>query len=296
MVEDGTQICVKGFLVGATKQSMSNAEFSAPFASTTSVLLANRQANGDTEQFKDTELFPICLTDCKKAIRTAFNLQDQPQYWNKYAYIVGTLNTYLSQMGLREVQSIEIDDSHVVTEDTNENDNENDNPDDNENQNDNDNENQNDNDNENQNDNDNENPNTGGGSGGDESLGDKIYSVAEAKNIPAQTRVIVEAYIVASTADKMENCEFEAPFNFSNYIVLADNYDNDKEPSAQYDLQTYTDLYPVHLGAKGESLRNNYNLVDHPELHNKKVRITGNSVYQLKTMGLYEVEEIIITP
>ena len=278
--KDGTQICVKGFLVGATKQSMSNAEFSPSFNKdyTTAIVLADRQSDGTEKPFSNgVVLFPVCLTDAAKGIREAYNLPNHEDYWNRFVYITGTKEGYMSLDGLKKVKAIEIDDSHVVTD---------------------------------------EEKATTSEEETEESVGPTIpvdpvepvepnnpkesetqpLTVAEAKNIPAQTRVIVEAYIVASTADKMENCEFEAPFNFSNYIVLADNYDNDKEPSAQYDLQTYTDLYPIDLGAKGKSLRNNYNLVDHPKLHKQKVRITGKSVYQLMTMGLYEVEEIFIIP
>ena len=89
----GSQIFVKGFIVAATRLSMSNAEFSAPFTGNTALVLASKKSDGTAEQFTNDELFPVSLSDASKGIKDAYNLANNPQYHNQYVYIIGTRET-----------------------------------------------------------------------------------------------------------------------------------------------------------------------------------------------------------
>jgi len=111
-VSNGTKdICVKGYIVASTRQSMGNATFKTPFEGNTAIVLASKKHHLKNPVPTTDKLFPICLTDGKKGLKEAFNLEDHPEYWNKYVFIVGEKNKYMSLDGLKKITAIEIDDA-----------------------------------------------------------------------------------------------------------------------------------------------------------------------------------------
>ena len=307
-VDDGTQICVKGFIVGATKQSIGNTEYAPSFNKeyTTAIVLANMQANNTNTPFgsKEVMLFPVCLTDASKGIRDAYNLPNHESYWNQFVYISGTKETYMSLDGMKKVKAVEIDPNHVVTdEEKAKNNNEDDNPNDNEDNNPNDDEdnNPNDDDNSNDNGNSNDNSNTGGNSGNNDSLGDKIYSVAEAKAINTTSSIQVKGYIVGAVLAGTElgnnNVYFdrnitksvnkkELPFyGIVKNIVLADK---PYQANETFDTVGLTDLLPVNL--EDSQYQGALNLADNPDNQNKLVIIIGKKGYCVVVNAIEEVD------
>ena len=290
-VANGTPICVKGYIVAATERSINNVNYNAPFEGTSAIVLASKPSDGSYDQFYAEDLFPICLTDAVKSIRDNYNLPANPQYWNQFAYISGTKEDYLSLPGMKKVKAIEIDPNHVEKGDeggTN-NDDENtgnngENPGD---------EGPGD---EGNNSGNNSSDNGEGTSSGDDGgqQNDDVLTVAQAKKLTSPTRdITMQGYIVAATGYGMEYCIFQEPFNedFNTYIVLADKpYDASKTPSQQFDIATYTDLFPVRLGAKTKALWKKLNLFQNPQLHNKILRVKGTAIFQLGTMGLDDVD------
>ena len=99
--EYGEEIIVKGYIVGAAKGSRLYSEYAPPFHSSTSIILADKQISDDVE-FYDDELFPVCLTDYKRA-REDLNLVDHPEYHNKIVYIFGIKKTYMNMPGIKNV-------------------------------------------------------------------------------------------------------------------------------------------------------------------------------------------------
>jgi uncharacterized protein YdeI (BOF family) len=107
-VEDGTSICVKGYIVASTTRSINNADFEYPFSGSSAIVLADEPVDAEHFQYEDTQLlFPICLTDRKKA-RNALNLEDNSQLWNHLIYIYGTKERYMSMPGMKKVEQFEI--------------------------------------------------------------------------------------------------------------------------------------------------------------------------------------------
>lgn len=280
-VDNGISICVKGYIVAATERSIHNVDFTSPFQGSSAIVLARKASNGSDNQFDTNELFPICLTDAPKGIREGFNLEANPQYWNQYAYIEGTKENYLSMAGLKKIKAIEIDPNHVGddpgedsgkgdsgTTDPEEDDPEPDLPDGGDDQ-----------------------PDID--DGGEPSA--TALTIAEAKALSSSTHnITVQGYIVAATAYDMPSCIFQEPFDevYNNYIVLADKpIDTSKAPSEQYDTVNFSDLFPIHLGPKTKKLWKQLNLFQHPQYHNRLLKVTGTIVFQLGTIGLYEVED-----
>lgn len=105
--DEGSDICVKGYIVAATTRSIKNADFESPFAGSSAIVLADDSISTDSEPSQEN-LFPICLTDCNKGIRNALNLEDNPQNWNHIIYIYGTRAKYMSCPGLKKVVQFEI--------------------------------------------------------------------------------------------------------------------------------------------------------------------------------------------
>ena len=288
-VSNGTSICVKGYIVAATERSIHNADFTSPFQGSSAIVLARKASDGSDNQFDTHELFPICLTDAPKSIREGFNLESNPQYWNQYVFIEGTKENYLSMAGLKKVKGIETDPNHVDNETA-------DVPDDN-------------------NEDEGGDSDTGGGdsdSGTPDDEGDNpdiddggsqdssVLTVAEAKMLSSATHDIsIQGYIVAATAYDMPSCVFQEPFDetYNNYIVLADKpFDTTQSASEQFDLVNFSDLLPIQLGAKTKKLWKEMNLVQHPQYHNRLLKVTGTIIFQLGTIGMYEVEDYTLIP
>ena len=277
-------VCIKAFVVAATTRSMSNAEFQEPFSATQAILLAQRQSDGTDTQFGNVELMPVCLTDCSKAISSALNLHDNPDLWNKYVYIVGTLDKYLGQIGLKNVKAIEVDHSHVVTEDEKPSKSDegggSDDPDDPDNPDNPDNP------------DDPDNPDSPDNPDNPDDPDDPdatILSVAEAIAAPEQSNMTVKGYIVAALTGDTEHISFSYP-GFSGYktaIVLADQK---YTYESTFDTKDYKDLFIVYLGdSKPAKLKNELNLVDHPENHNRQIVITGKKGFYYGTKLLLQV-------
>jgi len=280
-VAAGTQICVKGYIVASTQKSMNNTDFFSPFEGSTAIVLADKSSDND---LYDDDLLPICLTDAGKGIRDAYNLEAHPEYHDKFVYILGTREQYLSTAGLKKVKGIEVDPNHVVTPDEsgdNTNGDEGDNPGTPDTP---------------------DNPNTPDNPGTPDTPDtpdnpstptSNVLTVAqvktEAKNL---AHVTVKGYIVAATGyDIKKYTHFAAPFEENGYIVLADQpFDNTKTPEDQYDTQTFKDLLPVNLGTKGKKLQTELNLVTHPQLQNKCIQISGVKTWFLGTYGIDKVE------
>ncbi len=280
----GTPICVKGFIVASTTKSMSNATYSSPFAGSTALVLASRQSNGTNSQFDKEELFPICLTDASKGIKEAYNLESNPQYYNQYVFISGTRDTYLTLSGLKKVKAIEVDPHHVVTQDEQPDAvKEGESIDDSEEE---------------------------GTEGDDDTYGDEeegedigddndqqtngVMTVAEAIAAPEQSNMTVKGYIVAAVKGKKENISFDYPGfnNYSTAIVLADKpYDSNKTAEAQFPTG-YQELLIVYLSeSKPAKLKDELNLVSHPENQNKFVQVTGRKGFALGIKLLLDIND-----
>lgn len=279
----GTPICVKGFIVASTTKSMSNATYSSPFAGNTAIVLASRQSNGTNNQFDKEELFPICLTDASKGIKEAYNLESNPQYYNQYVFISGTRDTYLTLSGLKKVKAIEVDPHHVVTQDEQPDavkEGESiDNPEEEGTEGDDDI----DGDNE-------EGEDIDEGTGND----DHVMTVAGAIDAPEQTQLTVKGYIVAAVKGNKENISYDYP-GFNNYntaIVLADKpYDSNKTVEAQFPTG-YQELLIVYLSdSKPAKLKDELNLVSHPENQNKFVQVTGRKGFALGIKLLLDITD-----
>lgn len=280
----GTPICVKGFIVASTTKSISNATYSSPFAGSTALVLASRQSNGTNTQFDKEELFPICLTDASKGIKEAYNLESNPQYYNQYVFISGTRDTYLTLSGLKKVKAIEVDPHHVVTQDEQ--------PDavkegesiDNSEE-----------------EGSEEEDVTYGDEDEGEDIGDDndqqtngVMTVAEAIAAPEQSDMTVKGYIVAAVKGNKENISYDYP-GFNNYntaIVLADKpYDSNKTVEAQFPTG-YQELLIVYLsGSKPAKLKDELNLVSHPENQNKFIQVTGRKGFALGIKLLLDITD-----
>ena len=279
----GTPICVKGFIVASTTKSMSNATYSSPFAGSTAIVLASRQSNGTNNQFDKEELFPICLTDASKGIKEAYNLESNPQYYNQYVFISGTRDTYLTLSGLKKVKAIEVDPHHVVTQDEQPDavkEGESiDNPEEEGTEGDDDIEGDNE-----------EGEDIGEGTGND----DHVMTVAEAIAAPEQSNMTVKGYIVAAVKGNKENISFDYP-GFNNYntaIVLADKpYDSNKTAEAQFPTR-YQELLIVYLPeSKPAKLKDELNLVSHPDNQNKFIQVTGRKGFALGIKLLLDITD-----
>ena len=280
----GTPICVKGFIVASTTKSMSNATYSSPFAGSTAIVLASRQSNGTNNQFDKEELFPICLTDASKGIKEAYNLESNPQYYNQYVFISGTRDTYLTLSGLKKVKAIEVDPHHVITQDE-----------------------QPDAVKEGESIDNSEEEGTEGDDDIDgdneegEDIGDDndqqtngVMTVAGAIAAPEQSNMTVKGYIVAAVKGKKENISYDYP-GFNNYntaIVLADKpFDSNKTVEAQFPTG-YQELLIVYLSeSKPAKLKDELNLVSHPENQNKFIQVTGRKGFALGIKLLLDIND-----
>ena len=206
-VEPGYWITVKGYIVAAAESSIKNADFRAPFAGKTAILLADEPADGSDDQYFD-DLMPISLSDATKGISSSFNLQENATRWNNFVYIHGIRKQYMSAPGIKEVKNIwigapdEQPDPTVVPDD-----NGNDNPD------------------------DPDNPVIDDGDDSD------ALTIAEAIDALWDQKIWVKGYIVGTTRVNLANTKFDGILENFTAIVLAD------EPgTTQKDL-----LFPVGL-------------------------------------------------
>ena len=206
-VEPGYWITVKGYIVAAAESSIKNADFRAPFAGKTAILLADEPADGSDDQNFD-DLMPISLSDAAKGISASFNLQENAARWNNFVYIHGIRKQYMSAPGIKEVKNIWIGDPDEQPDPTVvPDDNGNDDPD------------------------DPDNPVIDDGDDSD------ALTIAEAIDALWDQKIWVKGYIVGTTKQSLKNTKFDGILENFTAIVLAD------EPSTtQKDL-----LFPVGL-------------------------------------------------
>ena len=191
-VEPGYWITVKGYIVAAAESSIKNADFRAPFAGKTAILLADEPADGSDDQYFD-DLMPISLSDATKGISSSFNLQENATRWNNFVYIHGIRKQYMSAPGIKEVKNIWIGDLDEQPDPTvDPDDNGNDNPD------------------------DPDNPVIDDGDDSD------ALTIAEAIDALWDQKIWVKGYIVGTTRVNLANTKFDGILENFTAIVLAD--------------------------------------------------------------------------
>ena len=279
-VADGTVVCVKGYLVASTQRSIQNAIFSAPFEGTTAIVLAEEPIKGSDYLIDYDDLFPVCLTDASKGIRNNFNLVDHPEYWNHMVYIIGTRADYLSMAGLKKVTAIEVGEAYQAEEpDTPETPddpvtpNPEPDPDDPVTP---------------------DNPDTPDDpvTPDNPTPTSDVLTVAQAKLVSNYQTITVEGYIVGAAYDDGIQITkyFSSPFTSKSSILLADKpIDINKTPEEQFDLQSFSDIFPVCLTGN-KKIQDVLNLKEHPNNQNIRVQIKGVKQDYLCTKGMKDVE------
>ncbi len=98
--------------------------------------------------------------------------------------------------------------------------------------------------------------------------------------------VCVGGYIVASCTKNIKNIDYTYPFEGSTAIIIADD-------TIGADSIVPTEIMPVCL-TEWPQLRSGLNLVDNPELHNKRVILNGTISKYLYRKGLKGVTSAIV--
>ena len=94
---DGSEVVIKGYIVGYTASSMSNASFSVPGdKANTNMLLSDTP-----DEFDELCCLPVELPTTGRNLRGLLNLYDHPEYFNQYIAIQGMLTTYFRVVGLK---------------------------------------------------------------------------------------------------------------------------------------------------------------------------------------------------
>ena len=94
---DGSEVVIKGYIVGYTASSMSNASFSIPNdKANTNMLLSDTP-----DEFDELCCLPVELPTTGRNLRGLLNLYDHPEYFNQYIAIQGKLTTYFRVVGLK---------------------------------------------------------------------------------------------------------------------------------------------------------------------------------------------------
>ena len=253
-VEPGYWITVKGYIVAAAESSIKNADYRAPFAGKTAILLADEPCDGtDSQVFLD--LMPISLSDAAKGISANFNLQENAERWNNFVYIYGIRKLYMSAPGIKEVKNIwfgspdeQVDPADPDTPDTPDDPDDPDNPD------------------------DPDHPHP------DMIDGNPVYTIEQALNDNTlRDHIIwVKGYIIASAKRSMGSMDFEAPFDSDMAIILADNPVDEEDIQRIKGEKDYDGLFPVVFSTQFKSAKETANLKDNPENHNKLIYIRGN--------------------
>ena len=94
---DGSEVVIKGYIVGYTTTSMNYPSFSIPDDKpNTNMLLSD-----DPDEYDELCCLPVELPTTGKNMRGLLNLYDHPEYFNQYIAIKGTLTTYFRVNGLK---------------------------------------------------------------------------------------------------------------------------------------------------------------------------------------------------
>lgn len=115
-----------------------------------------------------------------------------------------------------------------------------------------------------------------------------VMTVAQAQTTSIYDIVTVGAYVVGSCQKSMKYADFEAPFEGSTAILLADQ----PIDSATF-MPTNDDsrLFPVRINDYSK-VRSSINLVDNPQFWNTYIVIRGERIKYLNRAGLGYVDHI----
>lgn len=94
---DGSEVVIKGYIVGYTTTSMNNVVFSIPDDKpNTNMLISD-----NPDEYDELCCLPVELPTTGRNLRGLLNLYDHPEYFNQYIAIKGTLTTYFRVVGLK---------------------------------------------------------------------------------------------------------------------------------------------------------------------------------------------------
>lgn len=94
---DGSEVAIKGYIVGYTTSSMNYPSFSVPSDKpNTNMLLSDTP-----DEFDELCCLPVELPTTGRNLRGLLNLYDHPEYFNQYIAIQGKLTTYFRVNGLK---------------------------------------------------------------------------------------------------------------------------------------------------------------------------------------------------
>lgn len=94
---DGSEVVIKGYIVGYTTTSMNNVVFSIPDDKpNTNMLLSD-----NPDEYDELCCLPVELPTTGRNLRGLLNLYDHPEYFNQYIAIQGMLTTYFRVVGLK---------------------------------------------------------------------------------------------------------------------------------------------------------------------------------------------------
>lgn len=97
MAADGSEVVIKGYIVGYTTSSMNYPSFSVPSDKpNTNMLLSDTP-----DEFDELCCLPVELPTTGRNLRGQLNLYDHPEYFNQYIAIQGKLTTYFRVVGLK---------------------------------------------------------------------------------------------------------------------------------------------------------------------------------------------------
>ena len=97
MAADGSEVIIKGYIVGYTTTSMNNVVFSIPDDKpNTNMLLSD-----NPDEYDELCCLPVELPTTGRNLRGLLNLYDHPEYFNQYIAIQGKLTTYFRVVGLK---------------------------------------------------------------------------------------------------------------------------------------------------------------------------------------------------
>ena len=97
MAADGSEVIIKGYIVGYTTTSMNRPTFSIPDDKpNTNMLLSD-----NPDEYDELCCLPVELPTTGRNLRGQLNLYDHPEYFNQYIAIQGKLTTYFRVVGLK---------------------------------------------------------------------------------------------------------------------------------------------------------------------------------------------------
>ena len=94
---DGSEVVIKGYIVGYTTSSMNYPSFSVP----DDKLNTNMLLSDTPDEFDELCCLPVELPTTGRNLRGLLNLYDHPEYFNQYIAIQGKLTTYFRVVGLK---------------------------------------------------------------------------------------------------------------------------------------------------------------------------------------------------